>query len=134
MVCSYISIQIGRVSYMKVKNIAFIKQISGKFPIMLTSVESSKNNVSSNINEVIRAVLNSLLFFLQKDFARTKSTKRTTSTKAQKRNQTKAQNATNEQKQKMRLKTSKGGKGHLFAYLRFWAFCAHEEKRIEKRR
>ena len=66
MVCSYISIQIGRVSYMKVKNIAFIKQISGKFPIMLTSVESSKNNVSSNINEVIRAVLNSLLFFYEK--------------------------------------------------------------------
>ena len=65
-----------------------------------TSVESSKNNVSSNINEVIRAVLNSF-FFLQKDFARTKSTKstkRTISTKAQKRNQTKAQNATSEQK------------------------------------
>ena len=39
--------------------------------------------VSSNINEVIRAVLN--LFFLQKDFARTKSTK------PQKFNQAKAQ-------------------------------------------
>ena len=36
-----------------------------------------------------------LYFFLQKDFARTKSTK---STKAQKRNQAKAQNATSEQK------------------------------------
>ena len=34
--------------------------------------------MSSNVNEVIRAVLNSLLlffFFLQKDFPRTKSTK-----------------------------------------------------------
>ena len=37
------------------------------------------NPRSSNINEVIRAVLNSLFiyFFLQKDFARTKSTKST---------------------------------------------------------
>ena len=32
-------------------------------------------NFSSNINEVISAVLNSL-FFLQKDFARTKSSKK----------------------------------------------------------
>ena len=32
----------------------------------------NKMNFSSNINEVIRAVLNSLIFFLQKDFARTK--------------------------------------------------------------
>ena len=46
---------------------------------------------SSNVNEVIRAVLNSF-FFLRKDFARTKSTK------VQRRNQAKAQNATNEQK------------------------------------
>ena len=49
----------------------------------------NRMNFCSNVNEVIRAVLNSL-FFLQKDFARTKSTK---STKC-----TKAQNATSEQK------------------------------------
>ena len=38
---------------------------------------------SSNINEVIKAVLNSFiyLFFLRKDFAHTKSTKGTKSTK-----------------------------------------------------
>ena len=41
-------------------------------------------NFSSNINEVIRAVLNSLFFYLQKDFARTKKHQ-----KAQKRNQAK---------------------------------------------
>ena len=35
----------------------------------------NKMNFSSNINEVISAVLNSL-FFLQKDFARTKSSKK----------------------------------------------------------
>ena len=52
-------------------------------------------SASSNVNEVIRAVLNSLFFFLQKDFARTKSTK---STKAQRHNQAKAQNATSKQK------------------------------------
>ena len=55
--------------------------------------------MSSNVNEVVRAVLNSLFIylfnFLQKDFARTKSTK---NTKAQRRNQAKAQNATSEQK------------------------------------
>ena len=36
---------------------------------------------SSNINEVIRTVLN-FLFFLRKDFARTKSTKSTKSLKS----------------------------------------------------
>ena len=46
---------------------------------------SRKINASSNLNEVIRAVLNSLLIFLQKDFTRTKSTK------AQRRNQAKVQ-------------------------------------------
>ena len=30
---------------------------------------------SSNVNEVIRAILNFFLFFLRKDFTRTKSTK-----------------------------------------------------------
>ena len=43
----------------------------------------NRMNFSSNVNEVIRSVLNSL-FFLRKDFARTKSTK---STKAQKSKQ-----------------------------------------------
>ena len=59
----------------------------------------------SNANEIIRAVLNSLIFFfLQKDFARSKSAK------AQRRNQAREQNATSEQKWKMRSKTSKGKK------------------------
>ena len=54
-------------------------------------------NFSSNINEVIRAILNSL-FFLRKDFARTKSTKSnkstrsTKSTKRHKDTRAKAQN------------------------------------------
>ena len=46
--------------------------------------------VSSNINEVTRAALNSL-FFLRKDFARTKSTKSTKSTKRHKDTRAKAQ-------------------------------------------
>ena len=33
-------------------------------------------NISSNINEVIRAILNLFFFFLQEDFTHTKSTKR----------------------------------------------------------
>ena len=40
-------------------------------------------NTSSNINEVVRAVL-ILFFILQKDFARTKSTKTTKTTKRHK--------------------------------------------------
>ena len=48
---------------------------------------------SSNKNEVIRAVLNPLLFFLRKDLAGTKSTKSTKSTKRHKDIQAKAQNA-----------------------------------------
>ena len=52
---------------------------------------SGLNN--SNVNKVIRAVLNSLLFFLRKEFAHTKSTKRYKRTKM-----------------KMHLKTSKGKK------------------------
>ena len=62
-------------------------------------VHFSRND-SSSVNEVIRAVINSLFYFifLQKDFARTKSTK------AQRCNQAKAQNATSEEKEKMRLK------------------------------
>ena len=54
----------------------------------------------SNLNEVIRVVLNSL-FFLQKDFTHTQKQK---STKAQRRNQAKAQNAISEKKLKIRLK------------------------------
>ena len=45
-------------------------------------------NFSSDINEVIRANLNFLVFFLQKDLALTKNTKSTKSTKS-----TKTQNA-----------------------------------------
>ena len=89
--------------------------------------------LSSNVNEVIRAVLNSLSF-LRKDFARTKSTKSiksTKSTKAQRRHQAKAQDATSEQKFKMRLKNIRGGKSHLFTCLRFCAFCARKENKIK---
>ena len=53
----------------------------------------------SNVNEVIRAVLNSL-FFLRKDFACTKGTKSTKTLEAQKRNQAKAQKAQNANKRR----------------------------------
>ena len=57
-------------------------------------------NFSSNSNEVIRAVLNSF-FFLQKDFARTKSTKRIKSTKSTK--STKRHQDATKQKQKTQI-------------------------------
>ena len=47
--------------------------------------------VSSNINEVIRAVLNFLLFFYEKILHAPKATKSTKSTKRHKGTQTKAQ-------------------------------------------
>ena len=87
--------------------------------------------MSNNVNEVIRAVLNSLFFLLFLFYKRIlqapKSPKAPT---AQRRNQAKAKML---QVNKSRLKTSYGGKSHLFAHLRFCAFCAREEKRTEKR-
>ena len=84
----------------------------------------NRMNFCSNVNEVIRAVLNSL-FFLQKDFARTKSTK---STKTQPSKSTKRYKRT---KIKNAVKKHLRGKSHLFAYLRFCAFCAGKEKKID---
>ena len=63
-----------------------------------------KKQESSNINEVIRAVLN-FSFFLQKDLAGTKGSKKhQKQQKAQKCNKEKAQNANSKQKLKMHLK------------------------------
>ena len=49
---------------------------------------------SSNINEVITAVLNFLLFFLQKDLAHTKRTKSAKSTKSTKSTKTQPSKST----------------------------------------
>ena len=86
----------------------------------------------SNINEVIRAVLNSLffLFFLQTDFARTKSTKSTEKHQKHKN----AQNTIKQTKIKNALKNIWVEKSNLFAYLRFCVFCAREEKKIENKK
>ena len=65
-------------------------------------------NGSSNISEIIRACLNSIFFFLQKDFACTKGTKK--HQKAQKCNQEEAQNATKRTKIKKALKKHLSGK------------------------
>ena len=46
---------------------------------MIIEKDCDNSKFSSNINEVIKAVLNSLFFFLRKDFPRTKSTKSTKS-------------------------------------------------------
>ena len=63
---------------------------------------------SSNINEIMRAVLSSVFFFLRKDFARTSSTKK--HPKAQKRNQAKAQNANKQTKIKNAFRKHLSGK------------------------
>ena len=63
---------------------------------------------SSNINEIMRAVLSSVFFFLRKDFARTSSTKK--HPKAQKRNQAKAQNANKQAKIKNAFRKHLSGK------------------------
>ena len=77
---------------------------------------------STNINEVIMAVLKPLLFFYEKILHTPKAQK------AQKRNRAKVQNATSEQK--FCLKNIKGENSNLFAYL---CFCAHEEKKTRKK-
>ena len=85
--------------------------------------------MNSNINEVIRAVLNPFFVFTKRFCTHQKHQKHQKapkSTKARIRNQAKAQNAVSEQKQKLRLKNIYGEKNNLFAYLRF---CACEEKK-----
>ena len=61
----------------------------------------NKTNFSSNVNEVIRAVLNSLFiitFFYRKFFHAPKAPKAPKASKAQRRNQAKAKNGTSQQK------------------------------------
>ena len=64
--------------------------LSNSFSIKMGLLKRLSKYTSSNINEVIKAVLNSL-FFLRKDFAHTKSTKSTKSTKRHKDSRVKAQ-------------------------------------------
>ena len=71
---------------------------------------------SSNINEVIRAVINPLFFFYKNILHAQKAPK---AQKAQKRNQAKAQNVNKQTKIKNAYKKHLRGGSHLFAYLRF---------------
>ena len=57
----------------------------------MQAFEKVADNSSSNINEVIRAVLNSLLFFYEKICHTSKAQKASKVPKAQKRNHAKAQ-------------------------------------------
>ena len=88
-------------------------------------------NFSSNINWVIRVVLNPLLFFTKRFCTYQKHQK---ALKAQKGNQPKAQNANKRPKVKNALKNNWVEKSNLFAYLRFCVFCAREEKKIENKK
>ena len=103
-----------------------------KIVIIKKSHACNKNNFDSNINEVIRPVLNFLLFFYEK-ISHTqkaqKSQKAPKAQKAQKRNQAKVQNATSKQKQKMRLKNIKREKSNLFAYVCFSVFFVRTKNR-----
>ena len=89
--------------------------------IVIIEKECDNKKFGSNINEVIRAVLNFLLLFTKTFY---------THQKAQKRNQAKAQNANKQTKIKNALKKYLSGKSDLFAYLRF---CASEEKSLYNR-
>ena len=106
-----------------------------KIVIIKKSHACNKNSFDSNINEVIRPVLNFLLFFYekisltQKAQKSQKAPKAQKAQKAQKRNQAKVQNATSKQKQKMRLKNIKQEKSNLFAYLCFSVFFVRTKNR-----
>ena len=78
--------------------------------------------VSSNINEVIRAVLNPLFFFYKTILHAPKAQNHKNATKQKHKNANK--------RTKIKNVLKKGEK----AYLRFCAFCALEEKKIEKRK
>ena len=103
-----------------------------KIVIIKKSHACNKNSFDSNINEVIRPVLNLLLFFYEK-ISHTKKAQKSQEAqkaqKAQKRNQAKVQNATSKQKQKMRLKNIKQEKSNLFAYLCFSVFFVRTKNR-----
>ena len=83
----------------------------------------SKMNFSSNINEVIRAILNAL-FFYKKILHAPKARKAPKSTKTQ----------ISEQKLKNALKKHLRGEKSLFRLFAFLCFFVSEEKRIEKRK
>ena len=106
-----------------------------KIVIIKKSHACNKNNFDSNINEVIRPVLNFLLFFYekishtQKAQKSQKAPKAQKAQKAQKRNQAKVQNATSKQKQKMRLKNIKREKSNFFDYLCFSVFFVRTKNR-----
>ena len=80
--------------------------------------------MSSNVNEIIRAVLNS--FFYKKILHAPKAQKHKDATK-QKHNTLQAN------KNKNTLKKHLRGKRSLIRVFGFCAFCAREEKKIEKR-
>ena len=77
---------------------------------------------SSNINEVIRAVLNPLFFLYFTKWFRTHQKHK------------KAQNANKQTKIKNALKNIWLEKSNLFAYLCFCVFCARQEKKKENRK
>ena len=84
------------------------------------------NSSSSNLNEVIKAVLN--FFFLQKHFARTKSTK---STKTQPSKSTKRYKRT---KMKNALKKRLKVKKSLICLFAFWCFLCTRRKENRRKR
>ena len=98
---------------------------------MIANTTFSTKVLSSNVNEVTGSVLNS--FFYENILHAPKAQKTPKAPKAQRRNQAKAQNATSKKKNKKCAQKHLKGKSHLFPYLRFYAFCAREEKIIKKR-
>ena len=97
-------------------------------------MEYQEKVLSSNVNEVIRTVLNS--FFNKKISHAQKAQKVQKAQKAQKSTKTQPSKSTKRYKPtkiKNALKKHLRGKSHLFDYLRFCAFCQCEEKKIVKR-
>ena len=90
-------------------------------------------NVSSNINEVIRAVLNSLFLFTKR-FCRHKEHQKAQKAqkkhqKAQKCNQTKAQNANKRTKTENALKKTSEWKKVTYSLICIFVFFVHTKKR-----
>ena len=94
----------------------------------------NKMNFSSNINEVIKVVLNPLLFFTKRFRTHKKHKKHKKHKDATKQNHKNVNKRINDF---FPLDVSYEHKTlpflFGFAYVRFCAFCMHKEKKIEKR-
>ena len=104
------------------------------FDNSIALVKRFNKECSSNINDVIRAILN---FFFIKRFCTHKTHQKHQKHQKHKSTKTRPSKSTKRYKRtkiKNAHKKDLRRKSHLFAYLHFCVFCAREEKKMEKKK